>query len=139
MIIGALLGLSLAAQPQQQVTEVCAYKPGSKKLALVQARTLNQAPTGVVIVNGRDIAWDKSGFVDAAGKSWSIKNEPIQFGGKTYVKYGLPRVLSLNEVEWIGEKDGAAISAERGLADREVIYVLHRGLECAFQPYEMKR
>jgi hypothetical protein len=55
---------------------------------------------------------------------------------RRYVKYGLPRVLGVNEVTRVGEFQGVPIFAEAGrTAPYEVIYVPVRP-GCEFQPYQ---
>jgi hypothetical protein len=74
----------------------------------------------------------------AKGKAWYIANAVVAFGGKSWVKYGLPRVLMPGEVEQIGTYKGAAVYKEAGAAEYEVIYVLADLADCSFQPYQVK-
>ena len=89
-----------------------------------------------VRVNGKWTHPDQSPYPDGRSRPWYRDNEPITVGGRDYVKYGLPRVLGLNEVEWIAELDGLAVAAEPGATDPEVVYVLVGPAECGFQPYQ---
>lgn len=79
---------------------------------------------------------DQSPYADARTRPWYRDNEPITVGGRDYVKYGLPRVLGLTEVDWLAEFDGLAVVAEPGETDPEMIYVLVGPAECGFQPYQ---
>jgi hypothetical protein len=72
----------------------------------------------------------------AAGASWFINNEPVMVMGRRYVKYGLPRVLGVNEVTRVGEYQGVSVFAETGATGTpEVLYVPVRA-GCEFQPYQ---
>lgn len=73
----------------------------------------------------------------AEGAPWYIDNEPIVVGGVAYVKYGLPRVLGVTEVEFLAEAGGATAFAEAGSTSTpDVIYVAVRP-DCEFQPYQL--
>lgn len=76
---------------------------------------------------------------EAPGKPWYVNREAIKVNGKTYVKYGLPRVFAPGELKPFANHGGAivAIPAEAGATD-EVLYVLHRFSTCEFQPYFTK-
>jgi hypothetical protein len=143
------IALALAAPPTidagpWQEGRVCVYTPRSKRLEQLPAmtRTLREGDSfsteAVLIVGGRKARYDPARYREGSNQTWSINREPLAFGGRTYVKYGLPRVLGVNEIEPVGEKDGVVIAAERGNPAREVLYVLHRGLECSFQPYMLQ-
>jgi hypothetical protein len=72
----------------------------------------------------------------AAGATWFINNEPVMVMGRRYVKYGLPRVLGVNEVTRVGEYQGVSVFAETGATGTpEVLYVPVRA-GCEFQPYQ---
>jgi hypothetical protein len=73
----------------------------------------------------------------AAGSTWYINNEPITVNGRRYVKYGLPRVLGVNEVTRVADVQGVTVFAEAGATGAtEVIYVPVRP-GCEFQPYQV--
>ncbi len=72
----------------------------------------------------------------AAGAAWFINNEAVMVMGRRYVKYGLPRVLGVNEVTRVGEYQGVSVFAETGATGTpEVLYVPVRA-GCEFQPYQ---
>jgi len=57
--------------------------------------------------------------------------------GRRYVKYGLPRVLGVNEVTRTADYMGVPVFAEAGAtAATEVLYVPVRP-GCEFQPYQL--
>jgi hypothetical protein len=73
----------------------------------------------------------------AANKTWFINNEKITVNGKTYVKYGLPRILGIGEIEKAGTYDNVGIYAEAGAGGMEVVYIpVEPG--CEFQPYQVE-
>jgi hypothetical protein len=53
------------------------------------------------------------------------------------VRYGLPRVLGVNEVTRMGEFQGVPLFAEAGQSRPEVVYVPVRP-GCEFQPYQVE-
>ncbi|HET7459674.1 MAG TPA: hypothetical protein VFJ82_00445 [Longimicrobium sp.] len=69
---------------------------------------------------------------------WYVANEPIVLSGHRYVKYGLPRVLSPEDVVAVRTYRGVMVFAEPD-ADRdrpEVVYLpVHPS--CEFQPYQI--
>jgi hypothetical protein len=75
----------------------------------------------------------------SGGKSWYTNNEEIKCFGKPYVKYGLPRVLAVNEVEKIGVYDKVGLYAEAGSPESapEIIYIPVKP-GCEFQPYQLQ-
>ncbi len=70
----------------------------------------------------------------ATSAAWFIDNEPITFHGRRYVKYGVPRVLAINEVSRAGEYRGVSAFWETETMSELVIYVPVRP-GCEFQPY----
>ena len=71
----------------------------------------------------------------AANQTWYIDNEPIELGDDAYVKYGLPRVLGVNEVYPFDEFRTVTLFAEPVEGTPEVLYVPVRP-GCEFQPYQ---
>ena len=85
--------------------------------------------------------YPKNGPDYAEGQSWFINNEPVKLGKWSYVKYGLPRVLSTTDITKQAAFKGVGIYIEAGLdakskARPEVIYIpVRQG--CEFQPYQI--
>jgi hypothetical protein len=73
----------------------------------------------------------------AAGTKWFMNNEPVSFNNRSYVKYGLPRILGNTEIEKKGIYNGVGVYVEAGRAGSpEVIYLpVRQG--CEFQPYQV--
>ncbi len=93
-----------------------------------------------VVQNGRRVRFETAypeGPQHAAGASWYINNEPIEVNGARYVKFGLPRILGVNEVTRIAHHRQALVFAEAGLpgATPDIVYVAVRQ-GCEFQPYQ---
>lgn len=93
--------------------------------------------TGDTTVAGRPFsqAYPATGMSYAAGATWYIQGEPITLNGRRYVKFGTPRVLSVNDVTRTGEYQGVPLFAEPGMARPDVVYVAVRP-GCEFQPYQ---
>jgi hypothetical protein len=80
--------------------------------------------------------YPKTGAGYAGEQSWYINSEKVQFKGKSYVKYGLPRVLGVTEIVKAGAYNGVGIYTEAGITGvAEVIYIPVRQ-RCEFQPYQ---
>jgi hypothetical protein len=74
----------------------------------------------------------------ASGEAWYINNEPVRLLDREYVKFGVPRVISPNQLSRVGEFQGVGIFAESGASTpQQVLYVpLRPG--CEFQPYQLR-
>ena len=91
---------------------------------------------GDTLVNGQPFATAyPTGAQYAANATWFINNEPVMFQNRRFVKYGLPRVLGVNEVTRMGDFMGVPVFAEAGQTRPDVIYVPVRS-GCEFQPYQ---
>lgn len=78
------------------------------------------------------------GHAGARGLQWYIDSVPAPVGGETYVKYGLPRVLGTDEVQFYRASRGGYFYAESGFAGRpEIVYLLTDLAGCEFQPYRI--
>ncbi|HEY0037713.1 MAG TPA: hypothetical protein VGB66_13540 [Longimicrobium sp.] len=93
--------------------------------------------TGDTTVAGRRFgeAYPATAPAYAAGTGWYIQGEPIMIDRRRYVKYGLPRVLGVNEVTRVGDHQGVPVFAETGTTRPDVVYVPVRP-GCEFQPYQ---
>jgi hypothetical protein len=119
--------------PAMATISVCVVQNGM--LANVQAQY--DPASRDTMVDGR--AFRMAHRADAApyasGAAWYIQNEQITVGGRRFVKFGTPRVLSVNDVVRAGEYQGIPVFAEAGAARSEVVYVPVRP-GCEFQPYQ---
>jgi hypothetical protein len=72
-------------------------------------------------------------YASVAG--WYVNDEPLVFRSRPYIKYGLPRVLGISEVERAGEYDGVPVFIEaRDTTSVPVLYLPVRP-GCEFHPY----
>lgn len=85
-----------------------------------------------------DEVYPANGNQYAAAASWYINNETITVNGKRYLKFGLPRILGVHEIQKAAEFRGIGIYIESGTKDiSEFIYLpARRG--CEFQPYQQE-
>ena len=150
LAVSALFSLQQAPAAQQPVYKPesiragCGYVAGTDHLFAIEIGLFyDDEPIAdhygqSVRVNGRWIHPDQSPYPSGRERTWYRDNEPINVGGREYVKYGLPRILGRSEVEWFGELDGLAVVAEPGTTEPEVVYVLIDPAECGFQPYQLR-
>jgi hypothetical protein len=121
-------------QPQTTPISVCVVQNG----ALTTVTAQYNRTTGDTTVNGQrfSVAYPATtGY--AASATWYINNEPITVNGRRYVKYGLPRVLGVNEVTRVADYMGVPVFAEAGATGAtEVLYIPVRP-GCEFQPYQV--
>ncbi|NJC41431.1 hypothetical protein GGQ87_001689 [Brevundimonas alba] len=120
----------------QASTGACIYQRGSRALRSMRGKT--DGTDSVVIMEGREVALADIGATQAVGLPWFRDNQPVRINGRTYMKYGLPRVLSFQEVEFFAEHDGVGFAAETGVANPEVLYAVVRSVGCEFQPYALQ-
>jgi hypothetical protein len=117
-------------QPTRDI-RVCVVENGM----LREITAVYNTQTGDTTVNGQRIP-ATTGY--AAGATWYINNEPITVNGRRYVRYGLPRVLGVNEVTRTAEYQGVSVFAEAGAQGTpEVLYIPVRP-GCEFQPYQLE-
>jgi hypothetical protein len=73
----------------------------------------------------------------AANADWYRDRRPIHVAGRTYVTYGLVRILGITDVVPVATYHGVTVFAEpRYGAAAEVIYLPMRP-GCEFQPYQL--
>lgn len=113
--------------------EARVYFRGSHALRSMSGKT--DGTESVLIAAGRETPPADLNATEAVGRSWYRDSGSVRVEGREFVKYGLPRVLGFNEVEFYSEYDGVAFAAEAGSTDPEVIYALVRSVGCEFQPY----
>jgi hypothetical protein len=74
-----------------------------------------------------------SAYAEAA--DWFAASEPIRFDGRTFARYGDPRLLGIGEVMPVGEYRGVGVYAEAGLTGPPAVLYLPVRPGCMFQPY----
>ena len=130
------------ARPADTMTGgLCAYDAASGALTGADLYISYQGDKAWRIDGDRLTPIDPAKYVGARGKPFFINAEPVTLKGKTYIKYGLPRVLSASDLETKAYdlKDGAPFFLERGNKAAEVVYLLASGVNCEFQPYQIQR
>lgn len=127
-----------------QTAAGCGYARGSRRFTPI---TFKAAPVtlgggrrldGVVIVDGIERTREDAGLTFAEGRPWFEGHGVISVSGRTYEKYGLPRLIEAGELAFFTEHDGVAVATAAGDEVRDVIYVHVDGFECSFQPYQVQ-
>ena len=122
------------AAPQMQQIQVCVIQDGN----LASVAAMYNPAAGDTTVNGQPFATAyPTGAQYGANATWYINNEPVTFQNRRFVRYGLPRVLGVNEVTRVGDFQGVPIFAEAGQTRPDVVYVPVRP-GCEFQPYQVE-
>ncbi|HEX8693957.1 MAG TPA: hypothetical protein VF746_16155 [Longimicrobium sp.] len=73
----------------------------------------------------------------AADAPWYVSHEPIVYEGSLYVKYGLPRVLGVDELKRIGTFRGIPVFGEVEASTRPDVLYLPVRPGCEFHPYQI--
>ncbi len=71
-----------------------------------------------------------------AGSTWFVNNDPIMYNGRRYVKFGLPRVIGVNDVMNSGAYQGTNVFVEIGTTGTPTVIYLPVRPGCEFQPYQ---
>ena len=121
------------APPQLEQIQVCVISNG----ALIEVAAQRDPVSGDTAVAGQPFTAALPRDASAAAASWFVEDEPVVFGGRRFVKFGLPRLLSAGDVIRVGEFRGVAVFAEPGVRRTEVIY-LPTGAGCELQPYQLE-
>ena len=142
-----LTGEQTAKEPVHQpdrVREGCGYMSGSRVLVPLEIGVFIEGEPSFADAYGQAIRlgtrWvhpDQAPYPTGASRAWYRDSDPITFEGRRYVKYGLPRVLALDEVEFAGEHDGLAVVTGGTLPGQSAptLFVLTGPASCEFQPY----
>lgn len=123
-------------EPAMQAISVCVVD--GTQLRNVDAMYNPSTGDTMVMVAGQEQPFSQAypsttGY--ASGQSWFINSDPITFNRRRFVKFGLPRVVSAEQLTRSGEYQGVSVFTEAGAeAPFQVIYVPVR-TGCEFQPY----
>jgi hypothetical protein len=117
--------------PQPEQIRVCVISNG----ALADVAAQRDPVSGDTTVAGQPFTSALPQRESAAAAPWFVADEPVVFGGRRFVKFGLPRLLSAGDVTRVGEFRGIGVFAEPGVRRVEVIY-LPTGAGCELQPYQ---
>ncbi|HEX8453285.1 MAG TPA: hypothetical protein VF647_14375 [Longimicrobium sp.] len=119
--------------PQLEQIQVCVISNGT--LADVAAQ--RDPVSGDTTVAGQPFTAALPQSESAASAPWFVTDEPVTFGGRRFVKFGLPRLLRAGDVVRVGEFRGVGVFAEPNVRRTEVIY-LPTGSGCELQPYQLE-
>lgn len=136
--------LAAVAPPEGEKTwqgKLCAHDPGRNVLVGMDTYYTYGAAKVWAIRGDKLILINESKLLAAKGKPFYVGNEPVTLNGKTFVKYGLPRVLTAGELNPtpVGFKDGVPLYLPTEDYGGEVVYLLTQPVGCEFQPYAVKR
>ncbi len=121
----------------ERATTICLFTDGD--LRNVMAIHLPLTGETLVAVNGERKPVSEVYPEDPAlsrGAALAAQDEPVKFGEREYLKFGLPHVVSPDEVTRAGEVDGVSVFHHQGAeSPPEVIYV-PVGEGCLAQPFQ---
>jgi hypothetical protein len=125
--------ISVPAPDPPAMINVCVIENGMPRSVQAEYTTA----TGDTLIAGRPFrdAYPATAPHYAAGAAWYVQGDPITLDRRRYVKFGMPRVLGVNEVARMGEHQGVPVFAETGVTRPEVVYLPVRP-GCEFQPYQ---
>jgi hypothetical protein len=135
--------LAAVAPPEGEKTwqgKLCAHDPGRNVLVGMDTYYTYGAAKVWAIRGDKLIPINADRLQAGKSKPWYINNEPVTLNGKTWVKYGLPRVLGPGELkpEAVALKDSAPFYEATETYGVEVLYLLTQPVGCEFQPYVPK-
>lgn len=121
--------------------KLCAHDPGRNILIGADTYYSYGAAKVWAIRGDKLILVSQEKLIAAKDKPFYLKGEPVTLNGKTFVKYGLPRVLTAAELNPspLGAKDGVPFYLAKDDVGAEVAYLLTQPVGCEFQPYVVKR
>lgn len=135
-----LLALLAAVQPADTYkSDLCAFETGKGLVQSVILESHKDESTWRVTREAYT-PFDARTLVRGKGKPFAINNLPVTLKGKTFERYGLPRIVYASDLDPkpYGMVDGVPFFVEKGLTDVTVVYALHEPVGCEFQPYQLK-
>lgn len=136
-----LLALLAAAQPADTYkSELCALEPGKGLVQSVILESHKDESLTWRVTPDAYTPFDAKTLVRAKGKPFAVNNLPVTLKGKTFERYGLPRILSAADLDPkpFGMVDGVPFFVEKGVTNVSVVYALYEPVSCQFQPYQLK-
>jgi hypothetical protein len=100
------------APPQLEQIQVCVISNG----VLADVAAQRDLVSGDTTVAGQPFTAALPQAESAAAAPWFVAGEPVVFGGRRFVKFGLPRLLSAGDVTRAGEFRGIGVFTEPGVA-----------------------
>ena len=141
LILSLLLSFAFASFAQQLTrTKEAVIDKGVLKFVELDYNPATGERT--VVINGvRKNFYDvypKTGSEYAKGQSWFTNSDSIIFNGNTFKKYGLPRVLSIQDVTKTSMYKGLGVYTETGTTGVAHVIYIPVQLGGEFQPYQIK-
>jgi hypothetical protein len=122
------------AAPAERQIQVCVIQDGQLQMVTATFRPA----TNDTVIGGQAFSQAHPATAPnyAAGANWFIQSDTMAFNQRTWVKFGVTRVIQPPQLQRVGEQMGTPIFAEAGrTAPYEVVYVPVRP-GCEFQPYQ---
>jgi hypothetical protein len=105
-------------------------------LALAAPTAAAQPHQAYCVVQGEKLV--PTNQVSAEKLDWFLKDDPVAFGKKKYVKYGFPQIMGVDDLAYWMTKDSVPVMVKSDTGDyRGVIYVQSSTSVCEFQPYRL--
>ncbi|MDO9338481.1 MAG: hypothetical protein Q7T61_18970 [Caulobacter sp.] len=137
-----LIALLAVAQPADTYrSEACAHDPRKGMLAELEILESHKDETIWRLTKDGYRPFDAKTLIRGKGKAFASATTPVVLNGKSFERYGLPRVIHANELEArpFAMFDGVPFYSEKGATDIQVLYALHEPVGCQFQPYQLRR
>ncbi|HVE00792.1 MAG TPA: hypothetical protein VNB78_03735 [Sphingomicrobium sp.] len=78
-----------------------------------------------------------TGQVSAEKMDWYNSDKPVVFSKKKYIKYGMPQIMGIDDLQYWQTKDKVPVMLKAGGNYRDIIYVQSSTTLCEFQPYRI--
>jgi hypothetical protein len=111
----------------------CVVRRGELELVPLEYNTHTGDSTYQGVPVARAFPLD-GGYAEAA--EWFAARESIRFDGRTFARYGDPRLLGIGELTPVGEYRGVKVYAQAGLTGPPEVLYLPARPGCVFQPYQ---
>jgi hypothetical protein len=122
------------------------YTPDQElRVCVIEGTELKTVTLRYNVVTGDSLTLDGRPFREAypadaryaENARFYVDNETVTIAGRRYPKYGLPRVLGVDEVERAAEFGGVGVYIEKGTGMPNSVYYLPVRPGCVFQPYQI--
>ena len=80
-----------------------------------------------------------TGLVSAEKLDWYLGDKPVVFSKKKYIKYGMPQIMGIDDLQYWQTKDSVPVMIKAGGNSRDIIYVQSSTTLCEFQPYRITK
>jgi hypothetical protein len=114
-------------------------RPDSVALCVIRDGELREEmqPRGDSVYNTHTYTGPGPGPGYVHSEAFFVNNEPIRFGRRMFVKYGLPRVMEVGELRRLGRYQGVSVFTEvQEPEDDPLVLYLPVRPGCEFQPYQ---